>query len=299
MNGYDITLTIVIILVFILLFLAPLLTVGIQKIKDNWVEYRCNPMVMPFAGLFGEDPSQTFSFCIQSMLKDFMGFLLIPLQQAIKVIQKVGGGFETAINDVRKAISAIRSFVTQIIQAVFGVLLNILVEIQKLIINMKDLMAKLIGVMTTLLFMVYGSMEAMQSAWNGPPGQLMRALCFKSSTKLRLSNGDIKEISELDLGDTLKDGSIITGTLRMKNTTDEDFYKLNNGEDGDSIFVTGSHMIQDESGEFIPVKNHDDSIITNEKDEQLYCLMTSTNKIVIGERTFWDWNDDEVAKKFK
>ena len=299
MNGYDITLTIVIILVFILLFLAPLLTVGIQKIKDNWVEYRCNPMVMPFAGLFGEDPSQTFSFCIQSMLKDFMGFLLIPLQQAIKVIQKVGGGFETAINDVRKAISAIRSFVTQIIQAVFGVLLNILVEIQKLIINMKDLMAKLIGVMTTLLFMVYGSMEAMQSAWNGPPGQLMRALCFKSSTKLRLSNGEIKEISELDLGDTLKDGSIITGTLRMKNTTDENFYKLNNGEDGDSIFVTGSHMIQDESGEFIPVKNYDDSIITNEKDEQLYCLMTSTNKIVIGERTFWDWNDDEVAKKFK
>lgn len=299
MNGYDITLTIVIIFVFILLFLAPIFSVGIQKIKNNWVEYRCNPIIMPFAGLFGEDPTQTFSFCIQSMLKDFMGFLLIPLQQSIKVIQGVGGGFETAINDVRKAISAIRSFVTQIIQAVFGVLLNILVEIQKLIINMKDLMGKLIGIMTTLLFMVYGSMEAMQSAWNGPPGQLMRALCFKSTTKLRLSTGGIKYICELDLGDTLKDGSVVTGVLKLKNTTNENFYKITRGESNDTIFVTGSHMIQDNNGEFIPVKNHSNAVITDEKCETLYCLMTSTNRIVIGERTFWDWNDDEVAKKPK
>ena len=298
MNGYDITLTIVILIVFVILFLAPILSVGIQNIRNNWTEYRCNPVVMPFAGLFGESPTQTFTFCIQSMLKDFMGFLLIPLQQSIKVIQNIGGGFETAINDVRKVISSIRSFVTAIIQEVFGVLLNILVEIQKLMINVKDMVAKMIGIMTTLLFMVYGSMEAMQSAWNGPPGQLMRALCFRSSTKLRLSNGELREISNLDLGDVLKDGSIITGTLKLKNTNNESFYVLNNGENGENIFVTGCHMIKDNDGQFIPVKKHLESKITNEKDDTLYCLMTSSSKIVIGERTFWDWNDDEVAKKY-
>ena len=298
MNGYDISLTLLILFVFGFLFLAPILSVGIQNIQDNWVKYRCNPVVMPFAGLFGEDPTTTFTFCIQSMVKEFMGFLLIPLQESIKVIQKIGGGFETAINDVRKIVSAVRTFVTEIIQAVFGVLLNILVEFQKIIINLKDLMAKLVGIMTTLLFMVYGSMEAMQSAWNGPPGQLARALCFDAKTKLRLKDGSLREIQHLQLGDVLKNGSVIEGTLTLKNTLNAPFYKFSlSGENNEDILVTGSHMIKLDSGKWIPVSEHPDAERTNLIPPTVYSLMTSDMRINIGKYTFWDWNDDDIVKQ--
>ena len=297
MNGYDITSTLIILLVFGFLFIAPILSVGIQNIRNNWVKYRCNPVVMPFAGFFGENPSTTFTYCIQSMLKDFMGFLMIPLQQAVKVIQSIGGGFETAINDVRKIVSAIRSLVTEIIQAVFGVVLNILVEMQKMMIKMKDMMSKLVGIMTSLLFMLYGSMQAMQSAWNGPPGQLARALCFKSDTLIELDDKTLSEIQDIRLGDVLKDGSVVEGVLKLKNTTRTPFYIISKGENGQNIMVTGSHMIRDESsGRFVPVSKHPCAVKTDKIDDTVYSLMTSTQRIKIGTRTFWDWNDDEVAK---
>ena len=295
MNGYDITLTSIIILVFIFLYLVPLMSVGVKNIRQNWVKYRCNPMVMPFASFFGEDPTKTFTYCTQTMMKDFMGYLLLPLQHSINIIQTAGGEFEESINDVRKVISSTRSFVTSIVQDIFGILLNILVEIQKTMIHLKDLVAKLVGIMTAILYMVSGTMDAMQSAWNGPPGKMTRALCFDPATKVRLENGTLREMSSLELGDTLKDGSLIEGVLKLRNTTNDSFYKLSGGENGSDILVTGSHLIQDNSGKFIPVKDHPEALSTKITNGFFYCLITSSQRIIIGERTFWDWNDDEVA----
>lgn len=295
MNGYDITLTSIIILIFIFLYLVPLMSVGVKNIRENWVQYRCNPMVMPFASFFGEDPTKTFTYCTQTMMKDFMGYLLLPLQHSINIIQTAGGEFEESINDVRKVISSTRSFVTSIVQDIFGILLNILVEIQKTMIHLKDLVAKLVGIMTAILYMVSGTMDAMQSAWNGPPGKMTRALCFDPTTKVRLENGILREMSLLELGDTLKDGSLIEGVLKLRNTTNDCFYKLSGGENGSDILVTGSHLIQDNSGKFIPVKDHPEAVLTKATNDFFYCLITSTQRIIIGERTFWDWNDDEVA----
>lgn len=297
MNGKDITLTIVIILVFIILFLAPMFSVGLQNIRQNWVAYRCNPAVMPFASLFGEDPTATFASCTQTMLKDYMGFLLMPMTHSANIMQNLGGGFGNAINDVRKMMSAIRSLTTEIVQSIFGVFLNILVEIQKLMLRLKDTMGKLIGIMTSLLYMISGSMQAMQSAWNGPPGQMTRALCFKGDTEIQLYDGNFREISSLDIGDILKDGSIVEGVMKLKNTSHAPYYILQHGEKDTNIYVTGSHMIENEATrEFIAVENHPEAKKSEKIDDVVYSLMTSTQRIRIGKRVFWDWNDDEVAK---
>lgn len=297
MNGRDITLTVLILVIFLFLFLAPILSVGIQNIRNNWVKYRCNPMVMPFSGLFGEDPGTTFTYCIQSMIKDFIHMLIFPLQESVKILSLNGGVFMNDLNGVRKMLSSIRSFFTNIIQSIFGVFLNILIEFQKIILNLKDLMGKMMGIMTTMLFLVYGSMQAMQSAWKGPPGEIARALCFDPSTPIRLYDGSLREISKLKLGDILKDGSTVDGILQLKNITSTPFYKFHNGgEDGTDILVTGSHLIQDPDNKWIPVSNHPDSKIQSTISPIVYSLMTSKQRIPIGKYTFWDWNDDEMIK---
>ena len=297
MNGYDITLTSIIILIFLFLYLVPLMSVGVKNIRQNWVKYRCNPMVMPLASFFGEDPTKTFTYCTQTMMKDFMGYLLLPLQHSINIIQTTGGQFEESINDVRKVISSTRSFITSIVQDIFGILLNILVEIQKTMINMKDLVGKLVGIMTAILYMVSGTMDAMQSAWSGPPGQMTRALCFDPATKVRLENGELREMSQLELGNILKDGSVIEGVLKLRNTNGDTYYQLSGGENDATILVTGSHLIKDSSDNFIPVKNHPDARKSEKSNDFFYCLITSSQRIIIGERIFWDWNDDEIIKK--
>ena len=44
-----------------------IVSVGIKNIEDNWPTYRCNPVVMPFAGMFGQNAVTNFTYCIQTM----------------------------------------------------------------------------------------------------------------------------------------------------------------------------------------------------------------------------------------
>ena len=79
MEIYDFFLTILIFILIGVIFLVNILSVGIKKVKENWPLYRCNPVVMPFAGIFDQDVTQNFSYCIQNLQISSMGELLKPL----------------------------------------------------------------------------------------------------------------------------------------------------------------------------------------------------------------------------
>ena len=76
MKTADVTLSVVILTVFFLLFFSTILMTGVSEIKESWGEYRCNPMVMPFAPVFGHDPVENFNHCASvsqgNKLKDIM-----------------------------------------------------------------------------------------------------------------------------------------------------------------------------------------------------------------------------------
>ena len=46
----------------------------IDNIKSNWVEYRCNPMYMPFASIINSDTTiqQNLSFCLNQLGNEVM-----------------------------------------------------------------------------------------------------------------------------------------------------------------------------------------------------------------------------------
>ena len=128
-----------------------------------------------------------------------------------------------------------------------------------------------------------------QPAW-AAPGKLTKALCFSPKTELLLVNNVVKEMQELELGDTLEDGSIVEGIIKLQNTTNEMFYSF----DGEELLVTGSHMILGPTNTFIPVHKHPLAKLQNSSSPILYCLITSTHLIKIGNYTFWDWDDDDL-----
>ena len=66
MDGQYIFQSILILFIFALLQLTNLLGVGIKHIQNNWSLYRCNPLVIPFSGVFGHDPQETFTYCAQN-----------------------------------------------------------------------------------------------------------------------------------------------------------------------------------------------------------------------------------------
>jgi hypothetical protein len=174
MKSADITLSIFIILVFITMYFYNILAVGIKNIKDNWPKYRCNPMMMPFAGTFGHSVSKNFTYCIQTMQGNYMGTLLQPLNYLMSVTGKTIGGLSESIQDIRSFINVFRNMITSIVKNIFGVFINVLTQFQFIMIKMKDMMGKIVGIMATMMYLLQGSVMTMQSSWNGPPGEMVR-----------------------------------------------------------------------------------------------------------------------------
>jgi hypothetical protein len=294
-----------------LLFLAYISSVfylsSLQEIKANWPDYRCNPLYMPLSDNIEED----FTYCIQNMQTSYIGYLLQPITFITSYIGDLLSNITGEINDIRAMFYKVRTFISSIVQSVFGTFLNLVIEFQKITISIKDLMGKTIGVMVTLMYMVDGSIKTMNSTWNGPPGQMVQALgkCFHPKTLVAMQNGETKPIEEIQLDDILSDGSRVEALLKIKNTDNEFFYEVPS-KCGPAIFVTGSHLIKRkkdiekakemESKEtFVLVKDFELAKPSQKYNDSFCCLITDTHTIPINEYIFWDWEDHYHPCKLK
>lgn len=308
MGSSDILLTVVIIIVFVALLMVNILSVGIKKIEDNWPTYRCNPIVMQFAGMFGQDAVQNFTFCVQTMQANYMEILQQPITYNLDVIGNLGLSLSDSINSIRGFIDFLRNSITEIIQNIFGVFLNILIEIQRLLMMIKDMVGKLSGIMVTLIYTLSGAVTTMESTWNGAPGQLVKSLqglCFHPDTMIRLADGSVTAIKDVDVDCKLKhhdpqDAPVVISVMKLSNKKHDGSFReemfVLKGENQSDIIVSGCHLVWDKTRfvsvrDFIakyPEKGQKSPIQT----DILYCLITTTHTIPIGEYIFHDWEDN-------
>lgn len=266
----------------------------VAVIKEKWPLYRCNPIYMPLA----DDIQSNFIYCIQTMQSNYMGYLLEPLNFLTGSLGTMLGNMTEEVNNIRAMFDKIRSFISDIIQTVFGVFLNLVIEFQRINISIIDLIGKTIGIMTTLMYTMDGSIKTMNSTWNGPPGQLVKSLgkCFYPYTQMKLNNGEKVLMCNIHLGDILENGEVVEAILQIDNKKEKiPFYKVpcKKSMDGEqNIFVTGSHLIYDKSQDkFVKVMDYSGATPTDISYPYFYCLITDTHKIPIGGHIFWDWED--------
>ena len=267
----------------------------VAQIKAQWPLYRCNPMYMPLA----DNMEENFVYCVQSMQTNFMGHLLQPLTFITSSLGGVLGGFVGEINDIRAMFDKIRTFISDTIQSIFGVFLNLVIEFQRITMGIKDLIGKTIGVMVSLMYIMDGSIKTMNSTWNGPPGQLVRTLgkCFHPNTNVQLQNGNIKAMKDIDLGDILEDGAVVESVMKIDNKRDRAplYIIRNGGVRSADIYVTGSHLVYDDTiKNFIKVENYVGAETAILETDWFSCLITSNHRIKIGQHLFWDWEDHFV-----
>ena len=308
METSDLTLSIIVIIIFIVLFVFNIIVIRMQHIKDNWNLYRCQPTVMPFASFFGHNASENFAYCIQNIQSGFMGDLLKPINFNIGVLGNITSGLTDNLNQARSFMSNFRFNFFDIIQNIFGILFNIMIELQKMMINLKDLFSKFTGLLLSLMYILDGSVMTMTSAWTGPPGGLVRALCFHPETKVNLKNGEILSMKDIPLNSILANGARVCSVMKISNLDNngdivEKMYSVKRSiksnkavkvEDTieDNILVSGSHLVYDTAiNQFIHVKDLACAEVSNVNCSVLYCLITTDHTIQIGDWIFHDWED--------
>jgi hypothetical protein len=77
-----------------------------DNIINNWTEYRCSPTILPIAGYINKQSNQTaseatsqnFTYCTQSILSNFMGYLLEPLNYLTSGLTDLGSDLVINLN---------------------------------------------------------------------------------------------------------------------------------------------------------------------------------------------------------
>ena len=278
-------------------------------IRENWNLYRCNP---PY-WIFSKNISDDFNYCVQNAQINFMGVLLEPMNSMISSLSSLSSNFVGSINQLRVMFGGTLSFMTEIVQKITSVFSNLIIEFQKMSVSIKDMMGKLVGIIVTIMYVLDGTIKTMNSAWSGPPGQIVRSVgsigsCFHPDTLVQLKDGTIYKMKNLPLGSELKDGGKIFSVMKIANIKRECLYSINGGiynENNDdnnkyNIYVTGEHFIFDlKTQKWIMIKDHSDATIQTKKYTKWFsCIITTSSHIPIGDRLFWDWEDDELTKRY-
>jgi len=275
---------------FILLVACMYYYLAMENIKTNWTANRCNPIYMPFA----DNIHENFTFCVQNTQINLMGYLLQPLNYLISNLNSVGGEFSENLVGIRSMLSTIRDFITSIVQNIFGVFANIVIQFQVLTMSIQDMLGKTIGIVVAMLYILDGTNKTMVSAWEGPNGQLVRALgsCFHPYTLINDQQGNCFYIKDLPLGTILPGGGKVLSIMRL--LPQEPLWQLGLGT---THWVAGSHYVwHSTQNKWIHVKDHPDSKLstTHPPTQEYICLITDNHRIPIGDYVFWDWEDDDI-----
>lgn len=171
MDGTYISQSIIIVIIFGLLQLSNVLAIGIKNIQDNWALYRCNPLVIPMAGIFGHDPQKTFEFCSQNYNMNFSQYILDPFKYIISNISNFGTDIGSVMGGFGNLAGSSNSGIFSIVTNLWGTATNILVSFQIILIGLKDTFSKIIGTLITFLYILKGIEIITPSALLTPPGE--------------------------------------------------------------------------------------------------------------------------------
>ena len=160
MRFSDIVYSSFILAVFTILFSASVITNAIKKLKTNWAKYRCNPVMMPFAGYVGHDPIENFTQCISHIQGGMMGFFLQPVYFILNTVTNIGGSLTTQLQDGRVFIKEFRHIIGNILKKLTNVGGGMIINFQEIIIKIKDTFNKLISIILTVMYFMKSVLEA-------------------------------------------------------------------------------------------------------------------------------------------
>ena len=122
-----------------------------KEIFANFSSYRCNPLMMPFAGFFGYNATENFQFCLNNILQG-------RLTEAFGPLFSLLGSFGTTLETVVNAALGLRKMFSNFLMTVNGFIANVKDRIQMLMtqvrlsfLKIKELMGKVYGTMYAVL----------------------------------------------------------------------------------------------------------------------------------------------------
>jgi hypothetical protein len=292
-----------------------------EDIKANWVQYRCNPIYMPFAGMFGADVFLNFQFCIGSIASSFFGYALGPVYSMFGLFAKMIKDILAQMNKFRAFVVGMMTFITSFFTETIGRLSNTFGTLIHLLSIVRNLSNRILAsaayttiIMSTGVNLLLSTFSFVWSLLKTLVGLIIALSiillfvfppllfffipigiaigvstdaggCFHPDTPVQMASGQYVAISTIKVGDVLSNNAVVTGTMRFTATDPLYMYRS-------VVCVSGSHIVCDSDGVWRKVEDSMNSVpYTGPPLDEIVCLRTSNNRIHIRGCIFADYDE--------
>jgi len=160
MYGKDVLITIIIFIIAISIVAHSSYQSIISELQHNWNANKCNPIVMPFAGIIMPKPGQTtmdttfenFSYCIQQDVSSILSILMIPFEFVLYLTITLLGTILNAIAALLAFIAWLKAQVSSIFEKLLQKVIGFIIPIIEIIVHMQDTLGKISGILITSLY---------------------------------------------------------------------------------------------------------------------------------------------------
>jgi hypothetical protein len=165
-----------IVIIFSLIQLSITLSIGLSHLKNNWNKYRCNPLVIPLAGMVEEDPIETFKECTKEIQWDFMKTILKPIYNSFTYFLDSGNLFVGILESLKTGLNVQHGSTLDMMNDL-GVRFNILLtELSIAFITVSDMFGKVSSMVTVIFYLITTSVRLGEALNNDLPGTIIKAL---------------------------------------------------------------------------------------------------------------------------
>jgi hypothetical protein len=135
-----------------------------KMMQRNWTLNKCNPIFMPFAGIVMPIPgvssfdnvSNNFNYCIQSDLSAIFSVIMLPIEFGLYLtIECIDAAILSAAL-LTKLMQLFQFLLGGIFKSLFDKIISFIVPLVVMCINAREMMAKMNGMMITVLYTVMG-----------------------------------------------------------------------------------------------------------------------------------------------
>jgi hypothetical protein len=279
--------------ILFIIALVMMFTMGnFNEIAKNFPKYRCNPMMMPFAGSFGYDAKENFDFCLTNLFNGKAAQIFAPIYTLL-------GSFTDTVKTITNVALGLRQLFANFLLGVNNFIRSVRDKIQALLTNVRmsflkinNLMGKVYGTMISVIFMGTSAMTAGMSVSDNSLVQFLFEFCFAPETLIRLRNGTYTQIQHLQIGDVLasypgnKDPRV-TSVLRF------DGSKTPMVRIGD-VVVSGEHYVR-YAKKWMAAKDHPEAVAVD-SIPTLVCLNVTGHQFIAGSSlVVADYDEHETA----
>ncbi len=284
-----------IILLFILIIV---LIIGINTVFDidnvskDWANQRCNPMIMPFASIFGYNTKENFEFCMGKVFNvhslPFIGSITMMFSKFTDLLQSIFN----SLNSLRNVIASLGGGINIVFQEFTERISTFFFKLRLSAIHIKSLFMRMYAILFSVMYMGMSGITGMTSFTNTFLFSFLDTFCFPGETQIITKNKGKVPIKDVQIGDVLlPSNSTVTATFKFY-SRGQPMVKLG------PVTVSTNHYVM-YNGYPIKAGDHPNAINIGiwDSDELLYCLNTDNHIIPVEYLSFLDYDETYDADK--